>query len=320
MSAVIMPPNENPTADVSLDFRAYLEKRRSESEARLEDGVPKYAFSLDRKMRQKLAAIKPVRIFAQFLASAELPMKKQTLQMEGIVVSPKQYPNVYKAIEEAARRLDVGVPTVLILPSAEPRAYTVSSNQSVDLIVLHNSLVEMLTPEELLFIVGRECGHIHNLHSVYNTAAMLLAYPSASLLNIAFPGLAKIMELLSKAASYFFLHWMRCAEVTCDRAGLICCGNLKTAEMALLKLVAGGDFAKNVNVEEYLRQQDEIDKTPLRLAELGREEPLMQKRIKTLRLFAECEVLHEWRPEMRGEKSRSRVEIDAECAKILGVL
>lgn len=311
---------ENPTAEVNLDFRRYLEKRRNESASKLENGIPKYAFSLDRQLRQRIAAIKPVRALAQFLAAAALPMRKQTLQMEGILVSPTQYPDTFKIVEEAARRLHIGIPIVLVMPSAEPRAYTISSNQTEDLIVLHNSLIEMLAPDELRFIIGRECGHIHNLHTVYNTAAILLAHPSATLLEKAFPGLAQILKIVAVAASYFFLHWTRCAEITCDRAGLICCGSLPAAEMALLKLVAGEDFAKQVNVEEYLRQQDATDKTPLRFAELSRDEPLMQKRIKALRLFAECKVLYEWRPEMRGEKSRSFDEVDAECAKILNVL
>jgi Zn-dependent protease with chaperone function len=318
---MLVPPlTENPTGDINLDFRQYLEKRRDEIESRLEAGIPKYAFSLDRQWRQRIAAIKPVRALAQFIASVALPMKKQTLQMDGVVVGPKQYPETYKIVEAAARRLNIGIPTVLILHEVEPRAYTVSSDQTVDLIVLHTSLVEMLTPEELSFIIGRECGHIHNSHTVYNTAAILLAYPSASLINKTFPGLAGLMELVSKAASYFFLHWMRCAEITCDRAGLICCGDLKVAEMALLKLVAGGEFAKQVNLDEYLQQQAEYDKTPFRLTEYTRSEPLMQKRIKALRLFVESETLSEWRPEMQGENSRSQSEIDDECAKILDIL
>lgn len=312
---------ENPTAEVNLDFREYLAKRQSENDARLEDGVPKYGFSLDRQLRQQFASIKPVRAAAQFLASASLPMKRQTLQMEGIVASPTQYADIYKIVEEAAERFNIGIPTVLILPSAKPRVYTVSSNQTIDLIVLHNSLVESFKPDELRFIIGRECGHIHNLHSVYYTAAILLANPSSSLIQMMLPASAKwVMKLISTAASYYLMHWMRCAEVTCDRAGLICCGDLATAEMTLLKLYAGAGFAKQVNVEEYLRQEEESGGTTVRLAELKRSEPLMQKRIKALRLFAECDTLLEWRPEMQTGKMRPRAEIDSDCEEIFSVL
>jgi Zn-dependent protease with chaperone function len=312
---------ENPTAAVNLDFGAYLAKRKSENDARLEDGVPKYSFSLDRQLRQQFASIKPVRAAAQFLASASLPMKKQTLQMEGVVASPTQYADVYKIVEEAAERFNIGVPTVLILPSAKPSVYTVSSNQTVDLIVLDNSVVESFKPDELRFIVGRECGHIHNLHSGYYTAATLLATPSSRLLQMMLPSSAKwVMRLISTAASYYLLRWMRCAEVTCDRAGLICCGDLATAEMTLLKLYAGSGFAKQVNVEEFLRQEEESGQTTVRLAELKRSEPLMQKRIKALRLFAESDTLLEWRPEMKTEKTRTRADIDADCEKIFSVL
>ena len=145
----------------------------------------------------------------------------------------------------------------------------------------------------------------------------MLANPSSSLIQMMLPATAKwVMKLISTAASYYLLRWMRCAEVTCDRAGLVCCGDLATAETTLLKLYGGSGFAKQVNVEEYLRQEEDIS----RLAELKRSEPLMQRRIKALRLFAECDTLLEWRPEMKTEKTRPRADIDGECEKIFSVL
>ncbi len=90
--------------------------------------------------------------------------------------------------------------------------------------------------------------------------------------------------------------------------------------MTLLKLYAGSSFAKQVNVEEFLRQEEESGGTPVRLTELKRSEPLVQKRIKALRLFAESDTLLEWRPEMKTEKTRLRADIDRECEELFSVL
>jgi hypothetical protein len=120
----------------------------------------------------------------------------------------------------------------------------------------------------------------------------------------------------------FMLRWSRCAEITCDRAGLICCGNLQVAERALVKLVIGGSkHLRDFNVEAYLKQIEQIQSAPLRMIEFGQTHPLIPKRIESLRLFADCEVLHAWRPEMRSAtaSARRKDEIDRLCEQTLGV-
>ncbi len=118
------------------------------------------------------------------------------------------------------------------------------------------------------------------------------------------------------------LRWSRCAEVTCDRAGLICCGDVQAAQSALVKLVTGGaERLQNINIQEYLKQIDQIQSMPLRFLELGETHPLIPKRIKALRVFAHCSVLHSWRPELSSATpARSIEETDQLCEQIIGIL
>ena len=41
-------------------------------------------------------------------------------------------------------------------------------------IVVHSALVDAYTDEELRFVIGHECGHIHNSHVVYLTTLHFL--------------------------------------------------------------------------------------------------------------------------------------------------
>jgi Zn-dependent protease with chaperone function len=313
--------NDDPTGAINLDFGHYLAQRQSALSEHLDQGVPDYAFSLDLKLRQQLATLKPVRAFAEAIASMRVPLLKQTLQMEGVAVGPKQYPEVYALVEDCARTLGIGVPEVFIQRSEVLNAYTLATNDVADVIVLHSALIETMEPQELKFIIGHECGHIHNLHVTYNTAAVLLADKALMAAFRFIPGMIYVAGLIQKGALLFLSHWSRCAEITCDRAGAICCGDVVAGQTALAKLATGGGLRlKNINMDQYIQQIKAAQNSPLRLLEMERSHPLTPKRIEALRLWADCDVLHEWRPEMRTTNApRTRVEIDAQCAEFINV-
>lgn len=315
--------NGNPTNEINLNFQNYLDKRNRELSVHLVNGIPDYAFSLDQQLRRKLASIPPVRYLAQAISSAHLSFKKQIMLMSGVAVTPKQYPEIYEMAQECARILGIGTPEIFVKFDPQPNAYTLASSQASDIIVFHSSLIEMTTRDELMFIMGHECGHIHNLHSVYNTAAEILANPAMGLLASAIPGLQTAIKLAASALGLFLKHWSRAAEVTCDRAGAICVGSILAGQTGLSKLATGGGTAYGkINVDELIKQMQRTQATPLRLMELTASHPLIPKRLKALELFSECDVLYKWRPEMRATNSRVRTheEVDRECAQQIRVL
>lgn len=311
----------NPTSEINLDFGKYVADKNRAISAHLVNGIPDYAFSLDLEMRQKLTALKPVRYLAQAIASSALAFKKQIMLMSGVAVTPKQFPDIYEMTEDCSRRLGIGVPEVFVKFDTQPNAYTLASNQASDIIVIHSSLIENTTPEELKFIIGHECGHIHNLHVVFNTAAVILANPPLMLIANGIPALSTIITLTAKALQLFLSHWSRCAEITCDRAGAICVGSIPAGQTALAKLaVGGGNALKNVNIDEYMKQMQRTQATPLRLLEMTASHPLIPKRLKALEIFENCDVLYKWRPEMRTTKPEvSHADVDAQCAKEIRV-
>jgi Zn-dependent protease with chaperone function len=316
-------PSTNPTAIIDLDFDHYLQSRTSELNSHLVGGIPDYAFSLDGELRQQLTAMGPVRAIAQSLVSFTVPYYKQIQNMQGVAVSPQQYPEIYAIGEDCAKRLGIGIPQIFVYFSPLFNAYTIATDNVAPMIVISSALVEALEPQELKFVIGHECGHIHNLHGVYNTAVELMTNGLAKVILHSIPALGVLEGLIQGGLMLFFLRWSRCAEITCDRAGLICCGDSTTAQIALAKLVTGGGGRlQGINIQEYLKQICNVQSTPVRLLELFATHPLIPKRIEAIRLFADCELFYSWRPELQFSTAsiRSKIEVDDLCKQFINVL
>jgi Zn-dependent protease with chaperone function len=323
------PHRGNPTDSIDLDFPGYVDRRQRQLSIHAPGDVPDYSFALDGTLRRQLAAIGPIRSIAQIMVSTNSPLARQRFLMYGVAVGPKVFPNIYAMGEDCARRLGIGIPQIFILNDSNPGAFTIATDDTAPVIVLTSSLVNLLEPDELQFVIGHECGHVHNLHGVYNSAVVMLVNPVARVLFQQLSSFGATLDtikllagILQGSLKLFMLRWSRCAEVTCDRAGLICCGNLQAAEQSLIKLVAGGSAKlTDIDVNEYLKQLKQIRSAPASMLEFQSTHPLIAKRIEALRVFAACEVLHAWRPEMTTpEQSLTRVEADRRCEEIIGIL
>jgi Zn-dependent protease with chaperone function len=313
----------NPTANIDLNFDHYLKVRERELTSHLIAGIPDYGFSLDQKLRQQLVTIKPVRALAKALVSLEVPIEKQIHQMESIAVGPRQYPEIYKIGQDCAHRLGIGVPQIFVARQPVGDAYTIATDDIAPIIVISTHLIATLTPEELTFVIGHECGHIHNLHGIYNTAVEIMTNPLAQIIleHLPIPTKGILQPIITGGINMFFKRWSRCAEITCDRAGMICCGNLETAQFALAKLVTGGGKnLQQINLEEYMQQIKKGQSLPMRLIEFFSTHPLIPKRIEALSLFNECEIFYSWRKELIFNNPRSKEETDKLCEQVIRIL
>lgn len=318
----------NPTATIDLNFAHYLAARKQVIAAHQVNGIPDYAFSLDQRLRQQLAAMPPVRAILKAVVAFVEPIYKQIMEMEAVAVGPNQYPEIHATTADCARALGIGLPRVFILSHSDPNAWTMATDDTTPSIVLTSALVQACEPLELKQIIGHECGHIHNLHGVYNTAVQLITNPAVKLIlsQLAASGvslglLRLVYQGLMQGVVLFMMRWSRCAEITCDRTGLICCADLDAGMTSFTRLLTGGEQRlEGMNVKEYLKQISRVQATPVRLYELLQSHPITSKRIEALRLFAQCEVLHSWRPEMRSEQpARTKEDIDQTCEQFIKV-
>lgn len=320
--------SSNPTQSINLDFGHYLTQRQQELSEHFVNGVSDYSFSLDQTLQKQISSIGPIRALTQTIVSFAVPIQKQMQQMQSIAVSPCQYPQIYAIGEECAHRLGIGIPQIFICSALEGYACTIATDDVTPMIILSSGIVERLELEELQFVIGHECGHIHNLHGVYNTAVQLMtnALIRVVLEQFVATGLPNLLDAAEKiihgGIMLFLLRWSRCAEITCDRAGLICCGDLATANSALAKLIiGGGDRLKNINIQEFINQIRTVQSTPVRLLELTSTHPLLPRRMEALNLFTECDTFYSWRQELRSPKIlRNQVETDRLCEQIVNIM
>ena len=266
----------------SLDFKGYVEGRKGERVGGAYGHGDSYAYVSDRNTRIAFEKMKPVELAVSATVRFFKNMGKSELLGHAVKVGPKQFPRVHDLGVRCAESLGIAPPTMYIVNHPTHNAATYGTNDD-SFIMIHSKLVDDFTDEELLSVIGHECGHIHNNHVVYLTTIHYLR-----ILAIRF---IPFFPVVADAALLPLLGWLRRAEITCDRAGLLCCGSIDVSTRALAKLALGSAKLYNdLNMEAFLEQYDEGKDTPGRYAELRASHPWLPKRVIALKAFAESEL------------------------------
>jgi len=84
-------------------------------------------------------------------------------------VTEKQLPELHDLKVEACRRLDLEPPDLYVQQHSAPNAYTFAMRGKQPFIVIHTSLLELLTPAETQAVIAHELGHLKCEHGVYLT-------------------------------------------------------------------------------------------------------------------------------------------------------
>jgi Zn-dependent protease with chaperone function len=173
--------------------------------------------------------------------------------------------------------------------------------------VVNAELIEQLDDTELLALVGHELGHIQNDHVLYTTALYYLSEAAAMFVRWAVQ--PAIMTLQA---------WSRRAEITCDRAALLCARNLDITMTAMVKIALGLDRTSQIDVPAYIQDLPDTRRGVGRYAELFRTQPYLPKRLQALRRFAESSLYKSFiGQDYKGAPSTA--DVDAEVAEILSV-
>jgi Zn-dependent protease with chaperone function len=213
------------------------------------------------------------------------PMAEQIFYVENIassiLVGEKQLPDLHKLLLEACQILDIDPPQLYVRQHPAPNAYTFAMRGKQPFVVIHTSLIEILTPEEIQAVIAHELGHLKCDHSLYLTPVNLLILAAAIVPNVG--------SVLAQAIQSQLLEWVRCAEFTCDRAALLATQNPKVVMSVLMKLAGGSpSLAPQLNLDAFVdqaRAYDDISKTELgemvksaRTAQLSHPVPVLRAR------------------------------------------
>ena len=169
-----------------------------------------------------------------------------------VKVSEQQLPHLHKLLVEACQRLDLDIPELYIKQNPAPNAYTFAMRGKQPFIVLHTSLLELLTPEETQAVIAHELGHLKCEHKVYLTLVNLLVLAAGLLPNWG--------VILAQSLQDQMLEWIRCAEFSCDRAALLAVQDPKVVMSVLMKLAGGSPtLAPQLNLDAFIQQARAYD-------------------------------------------------------------
>ncbi|RZS01036.1 hypothetical protein BHM03_00030834 [Ensete ventricosum] len=109
-----------------------------------------------------------------------------------------QLPGLHKLMIEAAKVLDTEAPDLYVRQNPVPNAYTLAISGRKPFIVVHTSLVELLTRRELQAVLAHELGHLKCDHGVWLTFANIITLGAYSV-----PGM---MSYILWCSSWIYEH------------------------------------------------------------------------------------------------------------------
>jgi Zn-dependent protease with chaperone function len=263
-----------------LDFEAFVARKRSERPGgELSATGHEYTYTFDRQSRIAFENTRPVAMAVEASVRLFKQIGKHQLLGHAVKVSERQFPRIYSITKSAADTLQIAMPQVFVVNSPTFNAGTLGTNDD-SFVMVHSALVDQYTDDELLTVIGHECGHIHNSHVAYLTALHYLTYMAGM-----------FVPWILQPALVALRTWSRRAEITCDRAGMLVAKNQAAAERAITKLAVGSKkLYEEFNLDAFLEQHEESNQGIGRYMEVFATHPWLPKRVLAMRVFGNSQL------------------------------
>lgn len=175
------------------------------------------------------------------------------LQGSNFKITEESCPKLYKLVKEVETTLDIAdSPEVYTQWGYSINGYTTGTKGNT-LMILNSGAVDLLSEDQLKYIVGHEMGHIKSNHVLYHMMAQF--FPMlASMVPVVGGFVGTSLELL-------LMYWSRMSEFTADRAGLLACQDKDAALSAIVKMA--GLPLKHfdiINEEAFLEQAEDFER------------------------------------------------------------
>lgn len=293
-------------------FAEYIEQRARRAFSDV-DRTPPYAHPIDEWILRSLSST-PVKAAIDKALDTIISIQIGQYLATSVFIDEKSFPDLFEILTSCSETLGIPVPHAVAAHYDDLfNAFTAGTDE-YSYIFISSALCKVYKPDEAAFVIGHECGHIASEHVVYHTAAWVLTDAATNR-----AGMASLF--LSIAAGLSLLAWSRRSEVTADRAGLLCCGDIQIAERALVRLVTGLADVEEVDIDDYLRKYKGMkDFHNLSgYSQVLHTHPLIPKRIEALRLFANSELYYalSGKPRPSSGPLLSREELDRQVNEIV---
>jgi Zn-dependent protease with chaperone function len=290
-----------------LSFNEYI-SRRLGSGMFTESGQPAYAHPVDGWIIKALNVVSVKSVLnkaADVLVSVNFGFELSN----GVLIDQKTFPEIFDVLFKASKTLAIPVPHAVAVSGQSFNAYTAGTDEYA-FICIASEILKFFSTEEAMFVIGHECGHIAAGHMLYHTVG-----------NAIVNGVLRGNVILKALSGIPLAAWSKCSEITADRAGLICCGDINTAIRALIHVVTGFADESMVDIDDFIRKFKKIEEyhKVSRVYQLFTTHPMIPKRIEALMLFAESEVYYEilGMPCPIGKELIKKEELDRRVSKIM---
>jgi Zn-dependent protease with chaperone function len=251
----------------------------------------------DADQMDKLNSIEPLNDLA-IQASEKIGLPWFEAAVNGIRLSEDQLPDIFALAVRAARIIGLpSLPEIYVSGANLWDAVTLGSENRA--FISLGTVLSNLRGEDLLFILGREMGHVAAGHALWRTVLEMARGRSApsSLMGGGFMQVLNPMAVVKGAMEAPLMAWKRYSEITADQAGFLVVGKLEVAERVLTQwALKSFHLYQRLDLDAWRQQQNLSDDETVRLSEWAMTTtPYVARRLKLLHEYASAEELKEWR-------------------------
>lgn len=268
------------------------------------DGVLDYAFDADFSLRQKITGLSGWSKLAKAINSQDVTEEAKLLFLKVNQAGSLKHPEVYEIAKKCAERLELGLPTVFVRDDIDKKIiYSIASDIIEPCIVVTEALVQMCTRDELQVLIGSECGRIQNHHCTYNFAYKYFNADKRGFMPVE----QSYHQPVSNQLVYTIAQWVKLADVTADRAGMICCDEPERYAEIIAGLYEKGytDYygrtMKDLNFDRIVNMAQNIHYSAARDIRVDSDATVDERRILAAVEFLNCDLLYNWRSELSSE-------------------
>lgn len=271
----------------------------------------------DREMSEQLLTDRTVIRVNEQIARREkdgpLGIRRHLLATS-VRLSERMAPNVHKHATECGEMLGLGIPLeVYVYSSPQYNAACFKPEDGRLFIMFSSSLLEAFDDKELRFVMGHELGHhVYRHHDI----------PIGYILKSGGKGVRPDPRL---ALSLF--TWSRYAEISADRAGAYCAGDIVAVSRSLFKLASGlSGSTISFSLEDFL---DQVDQMQIEDAEPGQgspkedwfsTHPFSPLRVKALKFFDESVLMPGGNKPADGKASASVEDLELSVQGVMSLM
>ncbi|MCD8095390.1 MAG: hypothetical protein LUE12_04605 [Ruminococcus sp.] len=293
----------NPLLSIDTDFRSYLNAYTRSFQNHIIDGQLDYAFDSDFAVRQKIIGLPGWGKLSKAINSNDVSAEAKRLFMSCEQAGALKYPEIYDVLKHCCEKLELNLPIVLVRKDyGKPLIYSISSDVIEPCIVITKELVDICSTDELELLIGSECGRIQNNHCVYNWAFTYLNYNR----NTYKPSERSYKGAVNSQIVGTLSDWIVFADVTADRAGMICMSNPGRFIEVTCGLMGKGyiDFYGRSFEQADAKKIEEVSAvnhtTPARSLKSNPALNKTENRICASAEFLACDMLFTWRKDLKN--------------------